>query len=107
VWTVTNPLLPRGVMVVACVTSTRFVQTLEVPLTHCLLLIRHKSLQIWLSLASLKLLFLPDAEIVRMTPGSFRRPDFEGSLAFRGDSPVGAVNPYKDIANEIVITLGT
>jgi hypothetical protein len=46
-------------------------------------------------------------KIERMTSCSFRWPDFEGSLAFRGDSPVGAVGPHKDIANEIVITLGT
>src|SRR5262245_32930406 len=46
-------------------------------------------------------------KIVKMTSGSFRRPDFEGSLAFRGDSPVRAVRPHNDIANEIVITLGT
>jgi hypothetical protein len=46
-------------------------------------------------------------KIVSMTSGGFRRPDFEVSRAFRGDSPVGTIDPYNDIANEIPITLGT
>jgi hypothetical protein len=46
-------------------------------------------------------------KIVRMTPGCLRRPDFEVSLAFRGDLPVGAIEPHKDVANEIAIAFGT
>jgi hypothetical protein len=46
-------------------------------------------------------------KIMLMTSRSFRRPDFEASLAFRRNPPVGAVCPHNNIANGIVITLGT
>src|SRR5262245_55356378 len=46
-------------------------------------------------------------KVMQMAPRRFRRPDFEVGRAFRGASPVGAVFPHKDAANETVITLGT
>src|SRR4051794_20966157 len=44
---------------------------------------------------------------VRMASSGFRRPDFEVCPTLRRGSPVAVGVPHKNVANEIVITLGT